>query len=88
MFKLWARTIKNNKPIMDTDVVDDSDETRTHKVFNALDEICRRFDLARPIWLDVNIREFQKNGRTRFRADNFINDIEFDYLEIRIMEDD
>lgn len=88
MFRLWAREIKDNKPVKDTEVIDESGDTRTHKVFNALDEVCRRFDLSRPIWLDINIKEFKKYGRTKFRGDSFINEIEFDYLEIRILEED
>jgi len=88
VFKLWAREIKDNKPIKDTDIVDGSDDTRTHKVFNALNEVCTRFELSRPIWLDSNVKEFQKRSRTRFGADNFIDEIDFDYLEIRILEED
>jgi hypothetical protein len=53
-----------------------------------LTEICREFDLAEPIWLDSNIREFQKIARTRFRKDSFIEEIDFDYLEIWVIEED
>ena len=56
-------------------------------VFQALDEICVRLDLGKPIWLDTNIREFQLRDRTRFGQDQFIETIDFDFLEIQIIEE-
>ena len=73
--------------IADTVVESDSDDTRTHKVMDALGEVCVRFDLARPIWLDTNIAEFKSTAKTRFRRDSFVEDIDFDYLEIQIIEE-
>ena len=70
----------------DTVCIDDED-TRTHKVFRALDEICDAWNLAKPIWLDTNISEFKRRSKTRFTQDNFIESLEFDYLEIQITEE-
>lgn len=88
MFRLWAKIWKENHLLRDTVVVDDRDDTRTHKVFRALDEVCLRFDLGKPIWLDSNIREFQRHAKTRFGQDSFIEQIPFDYLEFQIIEED
>lgn len=74
--------------LRDTVVDDDSTDTRTHKVFRAIEQVSRIFDLSRPIWLDVNIAEFKRNAKTRFGRDSFIDDIDFDYLEIQIIEED
>ena len=38
MFRLWARTFQNNHMLQDTCIEDGSDDTRTHKIFRALDE--------------------------------------------------
>ena len=46
MFRLWARTFQNNHMLNDTVICDDREETRTHKVFDALQEVCMQFDLA------------------------------------------
>jgi len=54
----------------------------------AIDEICYAFDLAKPIWLDSTIRDFKKHDKTRFTKDNFIEAIDFDYLEIQVIEED
>ena len=58
MFRLWAKIFKDNRMLKDTVICDDSDDTRTHKVFHALDEICYQFDLGKPIWLDVTVLDF------------------------------
>ena len=87
MFRLWAKIFKANRLVRDTVVCDDTDDTRTHKVFNALDKACYELDLGKPIWLDATVAEFKRHSKTRFRADNFIEDIDFDYLEIQIIEE-
>ena len=66
MFRLWGKEFKDNRMLRDTVICDDSDETRTHKIFNALEEICYEFDLSKPIWLDVTIAEFKKHARQGF----------------------
>jgi hypothetical protein len=61
---------------------------RTQKIFAAIDEICHAYDLSKPIWLDVTIEDFKKHDKTRFMQDNFIDPIDFDYLEIHVIEED
>ena len=46
------------------------------------------FDLQEPIWLDKNIAEFKKVDKTQFYQDNFIEQIDFDFLEIQVIEED
>lgn len=87
MFRLWAKEWKDNHLLTDTVITDESDETRTHRIFNALDAACRELDLAKPIWLDANVEEFKRDNKTRFRQDSFIETIPFDYLEIQIIEE-
>ncbi len=88
MFRLWAKMISENRLLKETCLEDAGKDTRTHKVFRALEEACVQFDLSRPIWLDKNIAEFKRYSKTRFTADNFIEPIDFDYLEIHIIEED
>lgn len=87
MFRLWAKEFKDNRMLRDTTIYDDSDDTRTHKIFRALDEVCYEFDLSKPIWLDATIGEFQRHSKARFYQDNFVDSIEFDYLEIQVIEE-
>lgn len=88
MFRLWGKLWKENHLLTDVTICDDSDDTRTHKIFHALEEICLQFDLGKPIWLDANIKEFQKHSKTRFSKDSFIETVPFDYLEIQVIEED
>lgn len=88
MFRLWGKLYKSNKMIADLTVENPSKDTRTHKVFSAITEICLHFDLSEPIWLNANITEFKRRSRTRFSQDNFIEAIPFDFMEIQIIEDD
>lgn len=73
---------------MDTVIENTEEDTRTHKVFSALDSISYEFDIARPIWLDSNISDFKKYSKVRFTKDSFIEDINFDYLELSVLEED
>ena len=88
MFRLWVKVIKESRLLKDTVIVDSSDKTRTHKIFDGLEAACMEFDLGKPIWLDSTIANFKRLGKARFTADNFIEPIDFDYMEIQILEED
>ena len=49
MFRLWGKMWKDNHMLKDLVIDDDSEDTRTHKIFHALQEICYDFDLENPI---------------------------------------
>ena len=87
MFRIWGKEMKDNRMIRDIVICDETDDTRTHKIFRALDQICYEFDLSVPIWLDATIDEFKRHAKARFYQDNFVDSIEFDYLEIQIIEE-
>ena len=87
--RIWGIEWKDNHMLCDHMVTDLTDDTRTHKVFHALDEICSVFDLPHPQWLDSTVREFKKHARCRFTQDAFVGeDMPFDYLELRVLEED
>ncbi|MGN0157912.1 MAG: hypothetical protein ACI39W_02035 [Brotaphodocola sp.] len=88
MFRLWGKIWKHNRMIKDTVIcIADYSLSRTAMIFQALDEICYEFDLSKPIWLDANIMEFKRLDKTRFTQDNFIEQIDFDSLEIQVIEE-
>lgn len=88
MFRMWGKIWKNNRMMKDTVIcLTDYSMSRTAMVFQALDDICYEFDLSKPIWLDANISEFQRVAKTRFTQDSFIETIDFDSLEIQIIEE-
>ena len=87
MFKLWVKEIKDNHLLKDVTIEDKTDDTRTHKIMHSLEKACVGFDLAVPIWLNTNVKEFKRHSRTRFYKDSFIESVEFDYLEIQVLEE-
>lgn len=88
MFRMWGKIWKENHLLQDTVIcISDYSLSRTQMVFRSLEEICQQFDLGQPIWLEANIRSFQRHDKTRFSRDSFIEDIDFDYLEIQVIEE-
>ena len=86
--RIWFKQWKDSRMITDMVVEDDSAETRTHKVFHALEKACYEMDLGRPIWLDVTVRDFKSHAKARFTKDCFMEEIPFDFLEIEVLEED
>ena len=75
MFRMWGKIWKDNHLIRDTVICQtDYSMSRTSMVFQSLDDICYEFDLGKPIWLSSNIN-------------SFIEQIDFDYLEIEVIEE-
>ncbi len=88
MFRLWIKLVADNHLIKDVVVCDDSFESRTHKVMNAIEKAAYEMDLSKPIWLDNTVRDFQLHDKCRFTKDAFIEEIDFDYMEIQVLEED
>lgn len=88
MFRMWGKIMRDNHMLRDTVIcISDYSLSRTQMVFQALDDICYEFDLGKPIWLDATVREFKRHDKARFTRDNFIEAIDFDFLEIQIIEE-
>jgi len=89
MFRLWAKVFTENRMIKNMEVRNDNKkQSRTQKIFEAIEEICHAYDLSKPIWLDSTIADFKKHDKARFTQDNFIEPVDFDYLEIHVIEED
>ena len=89
MFRMWCKLWKSNHLVKDMVVENDNpDLNRTKKIFAAIDTVCYEFDLSKPFWLDSTVADFKKHDRTRFYQDNFVDKLDFDYLEIHVIEED
>lgn len=88
MFRMWAKLITNTRIVKDTVIcISDYSLSRTSMVFQSLEEICYQFDLGKPIWLESTVKDFKIHSKTRFTQDNFMEPIDFDFLEIQIIEE-
>jgi hypothetical protein len=88
MFRMWCKLFTDNHLVKDITIEDSSDANRTSKVFHALERVCHSFDLSVPIWLDKTVEEFKRHDKAKFNQDNFIEHIDFDFMEIQVIEED
>ncbi len=86
--RIWFKIFTDTHLMRDITIENYEDDTRTHKVFKSLEDACIELDLGKPIWLDSNVQEFKKHGKTRFTKDNFVEEIDFDFLEMHVIEED
>ena len=86
--RIWFKMIQDNHLLKDYTFVDESEDTRTHKIFQGLEQACLQFDLGKPIWLDATVAEFKRHAKARFTKDCFVEEIDFDFLEIHVIEED
>jgi len=77
---VWVRAIRHSKIAKhDTEPCDHED------VLEALYAVCQRMDLARPLWLPKNQREWDEFSQTRFLPSQFMESVPFDRLEIEFI---
>lgn len=89
MFRVWGIVRKRNKIIKDM-VVEDSrtDVSESEQLHHCIEQLCYEFDLQQPIWLPKNQREYEDYRRVVLNQDNFIEAIDFDTLEIEVLDNE
>ena len=87
IMKIWYKLVKSNKLIRETVIENTEDISRTKRIFGSLEQVCHDWDLAVPVWFESTIKDFQKRSRARFTAESFPEQVEFDYLEIHVIEE-
>lgn len=88
MYKIWAKLITDSRIKRDF-VLDAGDltENKQEKIKGFMEEICYTFDLSRPLWLNKHTKELAAHNRVHFYSDHFIDQINFDYLELEIYKE-
>ena len=81
--RLWGRIIKHHHIHKSEPVEIEHDDLE-----EAFLEICRRFDVQRPIQLPKHNREFEKFGRTFYAREHFTESVDFEKLEIELIMPD
>ena len=81
--RLWGRIMKHQRIIKQETITIENDDTE-----EAFLEMCRRFDVQRPIQLPKHNREFERFGRTFFSREHFTESVDFDKLEIELIMPD
>lgn len=83
MFRLWGKMWKDNHMLKDLVIDDDSEDTRTHKIFHALQKSAMILTWRTQFGWKVIFLISNAIQRPDFARTVFIEHIEFDYLEIR-----
>lgn len=81
--RLWGRIIRHHR-IEKSETVEIEDDN----LEEAFLELCRRFDVQRPIQLPKHNREFEKFGRTFYSREHFTESVDFEKLEIELIMPD
>ncbi|GAU79645.1 hypothetical protein [Fusibacter sp. 3D3] len=86
MFRLWGQIVKKNNIVQNyVFEMDNEDLSFEKKLFKGIEDLCNRFDIANPIWMQDNTLGMKQVNKTRFKAQHFIEEIDFDYFEIEYL---
>ena len=81
--RLWGRIMKRQRIVKQETIEIEGDD-----IEEAFLEICRRFDVQRPLQLPKHNREFERFGRMFFSKEHFTESVDFDKLEIELIMPD
>lgn len=78
--KIWA-ALRNNDKILDDKVLTFSSNIDWEEIVG---EICREFDLSRPLILKKHINDLDEFRHTVFTADDFMEPVSFKKMSIEM----
>ena len=78
--RLWGRVIRDHRIVMNETVPIENGDYEA-----ALRELCRRFDLQRPLQLPKHDRDLSRFGRTFYAKEHFTEPVPFEKLEVEIL---
>ena len=79
--KLWIKAFKNEKIILNVLKTDDL-TLSAERLDTLLREICDKHDLPIPIITQTNAKNLLAFNHTKFKQCDFLEKINFDYMEI------
>ena len=79
--RVWANEVKKHKTIKRAKAVSDNTDL-TEALNECLWQIYKELDLSEPVWLKKHANELAHFSRTKFFPADFIEPVNFDYLEI------
>ncbi|MCG8500943.1 MAG: hypothetical protein MJB12_11115 [Firmicutes bacterium] len=86
MFRVWGKIVKNNKMVQSyTAQYDKSDLSEREMLDLCMEEICREFDIQKPLWLSLHEKDLARYGKVTFNADAFMEEIDFDTFRIEVL---
>ncbi len=81
MIRIWAKVIKKNK-ILRQFMLEKTESMDYSNFYGYLREICENLDIPTPVLIKTHLFNYAKYNTVRFRADDFVEKIDFDKLEL------
>ena len=85
MIKLWGKILKDNK--IKKDYTISIEEFSFENLYDYLKDMCYNLKIETPIILPKHLRQFEEYSITRFYSGDFIDYIDFDFLQIEYYDD-
>jgi len=85
MKKIWSKILKDNKIQKDSTL--SLEEFSFESLYDYLKKICYNLKIETPIVLPKHLNQFEEYSMTRFTSSDFIDYIDFDFLQLEYYED-
>lgn len=86
--KLWGKIINKNNIIKNHIIELNIDKLTDIKLLSeGIEALCNHFDISNPIWMSKNTADIDLISKTRFNAQHFIEEIDFDCFEIEVIHE-
>ena len=86
MIRIWAKTLKKDKIEKQFVFTKDGDIDYS-EFFSYLKTICESLDIPTPVLIKTHLFHFAKYNVVRFKADDFVESVNFDKLILENMFD-
>ena len=80
--KIWAKIIKIDTKIFKDYIYESNLDLTQNNLESILREICYHFDISTPILLRANYLHFLKFHTLKFFPSDFVDSVDFKYMEI------
>lgn len=80
---LWVKTFRHHRLDLQTTIPCDRSDPQ-----QALEAACHALDIAKPLWLEKNQRDWEAFGQTRFLPDAFFEEVSFERMDIEFIDPD
>ena len=84
--RVWGTLHKNNKIIKSKTAVSENAESSC-AFLECLEQIYHDLDLSEPLWISKHQRDIANFRHVKFFPDDFIDPVNFDWLEIEIIDE-
>ncbi len=85
--KVFATVHKEDRATYRTNASSDADDFSL-ALSDCLTQVYKELDISEPVWLRKHAGELSRCRRTKFRPDDFIDKVHFDFLEIEVLYED